>query len=160
MPRACHRHALRQWRCGPYCRSSAERSLPEAFRRWAVDDRFGLGLGRFLARPAVSLISGCWVANGVSFIVVPTFYSVLFSYRLIAIPDHLQGRVQSVFRLLSLGSQPLGLVLTGLLIQWIGPGQTVVLLFVPQALIALFATLNRRLRAIPLLSELARKEPG
>ena len=99
------------------------------------------------------------VANGVSFIVVPVFYSVQSSYRLIAIPDHLQGRVQSVFRLLSLGSMPLGLALAGLLIQWVGPGQTVVLLFVPQALIALFATLNRRLRAIPPLSDLARKDP-
>ncbi|GHO72534.1 MFS transporter [Ktedonobacter sp. SOSP1-85] len=112
---------------------------------------------------ALAVAPNLWVlgvANGVSFIVVPIFYSVQLSYRMIAIPDHLQGRVQSVFRLLSLGSQPLGLALTGLLIQWIGPGQTVVLLFVPQALIALFTTLNRRLRAIPSLSELARKEPG
>ncbi|GHO47048.1 hypothetical protein KSX_52110 [Ktedonospora formicarum] len=112
---------------------------------------------------ALAVAPNLWVlgvANGVSFIIVPIFYSVQFSYRMIAIPDHLQGRVQSVFRLLSLGSQPLGLALTGLLIQWIGPGQTVVLLFVPQALIALFATLNRRLRAIPSLSELAPKEIG
>jgi MFS family permease len=110
---------------------------------------------------ALAVAPNLWVlgvANGVSFIVVPVFYSVQSSYRLIVIPDHLQGRVQSVFRLLSLGSMPLGLALAGLLIQWIGPAQTVVLLFVPQALIALFATLNRRLRAIPSLSDLARKD--
>ena len=68
---------------------------------------------------ALAVAPNLWVlgvANGVSFIVVPTFYSVLFSYRLIAIPDHLQGRVLSVFRLLPVGSQPLGLALTGLLI--------------------------------------------
>jgi MFS family permease len=112
---------------------------------------------------ALAVAPNLWmlgVANGVSFIIVPIFYSVQSSYRLIAIPDYLQGRVQSVFRLLSLGSQPLGLALTGLLIQRIGPGQTVALLFVPQALIALLATLNHQLRAIPSLSELARKEPG
>lgn len=112
---------------------------------------------------ALAVAPNLWVlgiANGVSFIVVPIFYSVQSSYRLIAIPDHLQGRVQSVFRLLSLGSQPLGLALSGLLIQWIGPSQTVVVLFVPQALIALVATLNVRLRVLPALSELARKEPG
>lgn len=111
---------------------------------------------------ALAFTPNLWVlgvANGVSYIIIPIFYSAQSSYRLIAIPDHLQGRVQSVIRLLSLGSQLLGLALAGLLLQWMGPGRMVVLLFVPQALIALFATLNRRLRAIPPLSDLACKEP-
>ncbi|HEX7735378.1 MAG TPA: MFS transporter [Ktedonobacteraceae bacterium] len=95
------------------------------------------------------------ITNAISFIIVPIFLSVQFSYRLLAVPDHLQGRVQSVYRLLSYGSQPVGMALTGLLIQGIGPVWTVIVLFVPQGIIALFATLYRPLRAAPLLSELA-----
>ena len=97
------------------------------------------------------------IANAVSFIIVPIYMSVQFSYRLIVVPDHLQGRVQSAYRLLSFGSQPLGLALTGFLIQWLGPTWTVVVLFVPQGLIALVATFYRPLREAPSLSELARK---
>jgi MFS family permease len=98
------------------------------------------------------------IANAVSFIIVPIFTSVQGSYRLLAAPDHLQGRVQSVFRLLSYGSQPIGLALTGLLIQWPGPTWTVVVLFVPQGLIALTATLYRPLRDAPSLREMVKEE--
>lgn len=98
------------------------------------------------------------IANAVSFIVVPLYLSVQFSYRLITIPDRLQGRVQSVYRLLSFGSQPLGMALTGGLIQWIGPTWTVVVLFVPQGLFALSATLYRPLREAPSLEQMARPQ--
>ena len=97
------------------------------------------------------------IANAASFIIVPIYMSVQFSYRLIVIPDHLQGRVQSVYRLLSFGSQPVGLALSGFLIQWLGPTWTVVVLFVPQCLIALVATFYRPLRRAPSLDELARR---
>jgi MFS family permease len=98
------------------------------------------------------------IANAISFIIVPIYLSVQFSYRLLVIPDHLQGRVQSVYRLLSFGSQPLGLALTGFLIQWTGATWAVIVLFVPQAIISLVATFYRPLRKAPMLSELASKE--
>ncbi|HEY0753254.1 MAG TPA: MFS transporter [Ktedonobacteraceae bacterium] len=94
------------------------------------------------------------IANFVSFIIVPLFISVQSSYRLLAAPEHLQGRVQSVYRLLTYGSQPVGMALTGFLIQWLGPIWTVIVLFVPQGLIALIATFYRPLREAPLLSKL------
>jgi hypothetical protein len=97
------------------------------------------------------------IANGISFIIVPIYMSIQFSYRLMVVPDQLQGRVQSVFRLLSFGSQPLGLARTGFLIQWTGPVWAVVLLFVPQGLFALAATFYRPLRDAPSLGELARE---
>ena len=97
------------------------------------------------------------IAVAASFIIVPIFNATEFSYRLIVTPDHLQGRVNSVFRLVAYGGQPLGLLITGLLIQWIGPVWTVVVLFVPQGLISLVATFYRPLRAAPLLNELARE---
>lgn len=98
------------------------------------------------------------IANAVSFIIVPIYLSVQFSYRLLIVPDHLQGRVQSVYRLLSFGSQPIGMALTGFLIQWLGPVWTVVVLFVPQGLVALVATFYGPLRRAPLLNELAQPE--
>lgn len=110
---------------------------------------------------ALAVAPNLWIlgiANGISFIIVPIYISVGFSYRLIVIPDHLQGRVQSVFRLLSFGSQPLGFALTGFLIQWVGPVWAVVVLFVPQGFFALLATFNRPLRAAPALRDLARQE--
>jgi MFS family permease len=95
------------------------------------------------------------LANAVSFIIVPILLSSQYSYRLLVIPDQLQGRVQSVFRLISFGMQPLGVALTGFLIQWIGPVWAVIVLFVPQAIFALVATLYPRLREAPGLHTLA-----
>lgn len=106
---------------------------------------------------ALAVAPNLWilgVANGASFIIVPIFISIQFSYRLMTIPDQLQGRVQGVFRLLSFGSQPPSLLLTGLLIQWLGPAWTVVVLFVPQGLIALAATFYRPLLATRRLDEM------
>jgi hypothetical protein len=65
--------------------------------------------------PAMALIIGG------SFLCVPVFMATQFSYRLATIPDALQGRVSSVFRLVAFGSMPLGLALTGLLLQRFGP---------------------------------------
>jgi len=88
---------------------------------------------------------------------VPIFLSNQYAYRLLVIPDHLQGRVQSVFRLISFGAQPVGFALTGLLIQWIGPVWAVLVLFLPQGMFSLFATFYRPLREAPSLDQLARK---
>jgi hypothetical protein len=62
------------------------------------------------------------------------------------IPDQLQGRVNSVFRLLAVGSQPLGLMITGVLLQTMGPIPTVLVLFVPQLVLCVAATLNLHVR--------------
>ena len=86
------------------------------------------------------------IANGLSFTVVPVYMVVQYSYRLSLIPDHLQGRVNSVFRLIAFGSQPIGLAVTGLLLQSLGPVLTVVVLFIPQFVLAIAATLNKHVR--------------
>jgi MFS family permease len=97
------------------------------------------------------------IAVAVSFVIAPIFDVTQFSYRLIVTPDHLQGRVNSVFRLVTFGSQPLGVLITGLLIQWIGPTWAVVVLFVPQGIAALAATLYQPLRETPFLGQVAQK---
>lgn len=86
------------------------------------------------------------IATALSFIVVPIYMSVQFGYRLSIIPDHLQGRVNSVFRLIAFGSEPIGLALAGFLIQAVGPVKTVLILFVPQLICALVATFSKHFR--------------
>ena len=83
-----------------------------------------------------------------SFIVVPVYSVMQYSYRLTMTPEHLLGRVNSVYRLLAFGAQPLGIALTGILLQAIGPMPTVLLLFIPQGILAVIATFNKDIRHI------------
>ena len=86
------------------------------------------------------------VVNAIIFVAVPIYMGAQYSYRLALIPDALQGRVNSAFRLVSYGVQPLSLALTGALLEGIGPAATVWVLFVPQVALALVAMLNGPLR--------------
>ncbi len=86
-------------------------------------------------------------------IVAPIYDVVQFSYRLALIPDELQGRVNSVFRLVAFGGQPLGLALTGILLQTIGAVPTVLVTSVGFILLALAATLNTHVRNARPLTE-------
>jgi predicted MFS family arabinose efflux permease len=86
------------------------------------------------------------------FTVIPIYNVTQFSYRLSLIPDELQGRVNSVFRLVAFGFQPLGLSVTGILIQQVGAIQTVLVLAALFLLLAIATTLNvdiRRASAVP-----------
>ena len=88
-----------------------------------------------------------------AFIVVPIHASVQYGYRLASIPDQLQGRVNSIYRVALFGCQSVGLLLTGVLLQAVGPVLTVLLFFVPQFILSLAATLYKPLRDTPRLSE-------
>ncbi len=54
---------------------------------------------------------------GLSWMTGPIYNVVQFSYRVALIPDALQGRVNSVFRLLAFGFQPAGAAIAGILIE-------------------------------------------
>jgi MFS family permease len=86
------------------------------------------------------------LVTAAGFVVVPIHASIHYTYRLMHIPDQLQGRVNSVYRIILFGGQALGLVLTGALIQATGPVMTVLILFVPQFLLAVATTLNPHVR--------------
>jgi len=76
---------------------------------------------------------------------------VQFSYRLALIPDELQGRVNSAFRLLAFGFQPLGFALTGVFLQLFGAITTVLIFAGVQLLLAVTTLANRHVRnAVPL----------
>jgi predicted MFS family arabinose efflux permease len=87
------------------------------------------------------------------FLVGPIYNVVQFSYRLALIPDQLQGRVNSVFRLLAFGFQPLGAALIGVLIQRLGAVPTVLVFAVWYVLLAVMTTLNTHVRHARPLTE-------
>ncbi len=93
------------------------------------------------------------VIAALSFINGPVYNVVQFSYRLALIPDELQGRVNSVFRLLAFGFQPLGWIVTGVLIQLISVIPTILMLFVVYLVLAILTTLNTHVRHARPLSE-------
>jgi MFS family permease len=75
------------------------------------------------------------------------------SYRLAVVPDELQGRVTSVYHLIALGSEPVGLALTGVLIQRLGVALTILLLGSFLLALALAMTLNPHIRKLRLPSK-------
>ncbi len=86
------------------------------------------------------------VASFLTILAVPIQGIVQFSYRMALIPDQLQGRVNSAFRIIAWGAQPLGLALTGVLLQAFGPIATVWILFAPQVALSIATTLNPHVR--------------
>lgn len=86
-----------------------------------------------------------------SFTVGPIYNAVQFSYRLKLIPDELQGRVNSSFRLLAFGFQPIGLALSGLLIQVIGVREAILIYAAVGIGLAILTVLNAQVRNAPRL---------
>jgi MFS family permease len=93
------------------------------------------------------------VIDGVLFLAGPAYNVVQFSYRLALIPDELQGRVNSSFRLLAFGFQPLGLGATGFLIQAFGAVNTVLAFSAVTLILALLTNLNSYVRGAPPLAQ-------
>ncbi len=77
---------------------------------------------------------------------VAVFNTARFSYQLAAIPDALQGRVNSLTNLIAFGSLPIGLALAGISLQDIGKTATILAIAGCLALLALVTTQNRWVR--------------
>jgi MFS family permease len=91
------------------------------------------------------------VVAGLIYMNLPVYDVVQFSYRLALIPDELQGRVNSTFRLLAFGFQPLGAALSGVLLERLGTTPTVIVFSIWYLLLAVFTTFNTHVRnAAPL----------
>ncbi|GCF10630.1 MFS transporter [Dictyobacter arantiisoli] len=82
------------------------------------------------------------------FFLFPIFDVLQRSQRMALIPDALQGRINSVYRLIVFSSNPVSLALTGLLLQNVGTTFTILLITGGLTLIAFSATLNQHLRRI------------
>ena len=84
------------------------------------------------------------------FFLVDSIYNIVqFSYRLALIPDELQGRVNSAFRLISYSLRPVGIALTGVLMQSLGSMQTAIIFALILLVLAIIASLNTHIRKAP-----------
>jgi MFS family permease len=122
-----------------------------------------LGFGRVVIT-AAWLMAGLWslyalggnlvvlaVIHAGIWLVFPIYNVVQMGYRLALTPDQLQGRVNSVFRLIAFTGQPVGMALSGVLLESVGARGTVVALLVSPVLMATLATMSVSVReAVPL----------
>jgi predicted MFS family arabinose efflux permease len=97
----------------------------------------------FLASPNFVVLG---VILGLSWLTSPVYNVVQFSYRLALKPDKLQGRMNSLFRLLAFGFNPLGAALSGLLLSSMGTASSIVAFGLVSGLLALATTMNRHVR--------------
>ena len=93
------------------------------------------------------------------FMLGPIYNVVQFSYRLALIPDDLQGRVNSTFRLVAFGFQPLGLALAGVLIDNIGTSGTILVYAAWIAVWAILTTINSHVRNAKPIEQVAAESP-
>ncbi len=83
-----------------------------------------------------------FLADVVGWLPVTIFWVTQYSYRLQLIPEDLLGRVNSVFQLITVGCEPVALAIAGVLLQSLGGTATILILTVPQAALAVIATLR------------------
>ncbi len=76
----------------------------------------------------------------------PSANAVQLGYRLSLIPDHLQGRVNSAFRLLAHACEPIGAAGAGILLEKVGGTATALIFSAAVAGLAIVTTLNRQVR--------------
>jgi MFS family permease len=94
------------------------------------------------------------IVAGIGWMTSPIYNVVQFSYRLALIPDRLQGRVNSTFRLLAFGFQPLGSAIAGILLKAVGTTTTILFYLAVFMLLSVMTTLNSHVRHARPISEL------
>ncbi len=91
---------------------------------------------------------------GIALMMGPIYNVVQFSYRISLIPDHLQGRVNSVFRLLAYGGIPIGEALSGIGLQYFGAIPVIIIMSSLIFFVAIITSLNSLVRdANPISAE-------
>jgi predicted MFS family arabinose efflux permease len=92
---------------------------------------------------------------GAMFVAYPTWSSIHWAYFAVLVPDQLQGRVQSIATLLSLGPIPVGVLLVGIALQWLGTTPTILVMFAGMLAASLTALTSKQIRTAPPLSKIA-----
>jgi len=104
-------------------------------------------------------VAGHWLLLGLITALIalltPIYNVVQFSYRIALIPDALQGRVNSTFRLIAFGLGPVGAGLSGVLVERIGAAATVATFASWYLLLAVLSSLNTHVRAAAPLNRVA-----
>lgn len=86
------------------------------------------------------------VVSALGFLLITIYNVVGISYRLALIPENLQGRVNSAFRLLAFGFRPLGMALSGFLLEHAGTTPTILLISLWLLAFACLTALNSDIR--------------
>jgi predicted MFS family arabinose efflux permease len=94
------------------------------------------------------------LVSALVFMMSPIYNVVQFSYRLALIPDELQGRVNSTFRLIAFGFQPMGNAIAGVLIDNIGTTGAILFYVAWAGLFAVITTINSHVRNARPIEEL------
>ena len=116
-------------------------------------------------KPGQVVIAACWIMalTWPLYLIAPNFIFigiitavivfvncvwaiVQISYRLSLIPDELQGRVNSVFRFMAYSVAPLGMAITGIMLQAFGAKITIAIFFIGLMTCALIASLSKELK--------------
>jgi MFS family permease len=101
--------------------------------------------------PAIAVVRSpiaLGVLYGAMFVAYPTWGATLSAYRAALVPDRLQGRVQSVATLLSLGAVPVALLAVGVSLQHVGGVATVLVLFTIMVFATAYALSSRAIRGV------------
>ena len=110
-----------------------------------------LGCGLFLLWPNVYVLTASALPTALA---IPSTNSVVHGYRMAMTPDRLLGRVESIWRTISLLLTPLGPLVAGVLLDAV-PARAAVGLFAAVALVlVVWGSLSPSIRAAPSLEEL------
>jgi MFS family permease len=112
----------------------------------------GSFIGLFVAKPSVYVLIAGMLPLAV---LAPSMNAVVVGYRIAIVPDNLQGRVNSVARLLAQLGSPLGPLVAGLLLQSFSGRLTIGLIAAWFVLLGVWITASRPIRAAPTLDDLA-----
>jgi MFS family permease len=112
-----------------------------------------LGCGLFLIWPNVYVLAASTLPTALA---IPSTNTVVHGYRIAMTPDRLLGRVESIWRTISLLIVPLGPLVAGILLDAV-PARAAIGLFAAVALVLVaWGSLSPSIRAAPSLDELDR----
>jgi MFS family permease len=100
------------------------------------------------------------ILMALSWMIGPIYNVVQFSYRLALIPERLLGRVNSTFRLLAFGFQPVGAAMSGILLSAIGTTNTLLVNLVILILLSAATTINSHVLHAKRIEELTGDQPA
>jgi hypothetical protein len=110
-----------------------------------------LGCGLFLLWPNVYVLTAGTLPTALA---IPSTNTVVHGYRIAMTPDRLLGRVESIWRTISLLIVPLGPLVAGVLLDAV-PARAAIGLFTAAALVlVVWGSLSPSIRAAPSLDEL------
>jgi MFS family permease len=112
-----------------------------------------LGCGLFLVWPNVYVLAASTLPSALA---IPSTNSVVHGYRMAITPDRLLGRVESIWRTISLLITPLGPLVAGILLDAVAARAAIGLFAAVALVLVVWGVLSPSIRAAPSLDELDR----